>query len=91
MEIVSFDPALSTSYWTAFSAACTTLATGGLRPLAVVGAVEDAVTQAGCLASRGIPLVGDGTVVGDTKLLADAGAYLFAPGSMALDRLAGPR
>jgi hypothetical protein len=85
---VSFDPALSTSYWTAFTAACTALTTGALRPLAVVGPVEDAVTQAGCLASHGVPLVGDGPVVGDTKLLTGAGAYLFAPGSMALDRLA---
>jgi hypothetical protein len=88
LKPVSFDPAVSTSYWTAFTPACTALTTGGLRPLAVVGAVEDAVTQAGCLASHGIPLVGDGPVVGDTKLLTDAGAYLFAPGSMALDRLA---
>jgi hypothetical protein len=84
---VSFDPALSTSYWSAFSAACTTLATGGLRPLAVVGAIEDALTQVGCLSSRAIPFVGDGPVVGDAKLFADAGPYLFTPGSMALDRL----
>jgi hypothetical protein len=85
---VSFDPALSSSYWTAFTAACSTLTTGGLRPLAVVGAIEDPLTQAGCLSSRGVPLVGDGPVVGDAKILGDTGDYLFAPGSMALDRLA---
>jgi hypothetical protein len=88
LRLASFDPAAAASYESAFAGACTALAEGGLRPVAVVGALEDAAAQAACLASRRIPLVGDGPAAGDSTLFAHAGPHLVAPGSMAIDRLA---
>jgi hypothetical protein len=75
-------------YDRAFADACAALAAGTLQTVAVVAPPEAAPAQTGCLAAHGLTLVGDAPAVGDREVFSAAGDHLFAPGSMALDRLA---
>jgi ABC-type branched-subunit amino acid transport system substrate-binding protein len=61
----------------------------GPRPVAVVAALGWRLLHP-CLAERGIPLITNWPTTADTASFARFADYLFAPGSLALDRFAAP-
>jgi ABC-type branched-subunit amino acid transport system substrate-binding protein len=87
VRLLTYDPAQGTGISAAFASACAAAATGA-KPLAVLAPLQDAEVQSSCLASKNLLLVGDGPAAGDDDVYAKAGASLFAPGSMSLNRLA---
>ena len=87
LRLLTYDLAEGTGFSAAFAPACAAAATGH-RPLAVLAPLQDAETQSECLGSHNLLLVGDGPAAGDGEVYDRAGDSLFAPGSMALDRVA---